>query len=115
MSAYQRTKGASWEREWADMLRKAGYTVRRTHESDGQDLGYDITSSELDKIIRFQCKVGKTLPNVLKTIREIPEGSFWKAAVMKQDRRGAFVAMPIDDWLMLFNAWHRTQERTASS
>lgn len=108
MGKYQRTKGHSWERQVAILMRELFPDARRGMQSrDGADAP-DVEGTPY----HVECKVGK-LPNpraaLYQAIRDA-KGKRPAVAVVKDDRCTPFVVMTLPDWMQLARRAHWTHD-----
>jgi hypothetical protein len=103
MSASQRRKGHSWERELAIRLRAVFPDARRGYQyRDGAD-----AADVLVPCFHIEAKVGAR-PNLTAALRQA-EGDaklgMWPVAICKQDREDPTVTMRLTDWEELVKQW----------
>lgn len=109
MSAYQRRKGHTWEREVARRLRPIFADARRGYQyRDGED-----AADVLIPRFHVECKVGQR-PNLTAALEQA-EGDakpgMWATAICKQDHREPTVTMRLDDWEELVRQWWEATSR----
>lgn len=101
-----RTKGHSFEREVAQALRVVFPKARRHLEyQDGECFGVDLAETG---IFRFQCKRGVRYAP-LTALSEIQYDAFLgeiPVLVTKGDGLPALVALPLEDFISLLEAWY---------
>ena len=97
MSAYQRTKGHSYEREVARALRDIFPQVEREWEAH-TGKGYDLRNTGA---LRIQCKRGKQYAPVTK-IEEVPKAlDIIPVLVTRGDNKESVAVLYLDDFLSI--------------
>lgn len=100
MSASQRTKGATYEREICNRLSEVvGYKVQR-HIGQARDGGNDITVAPF----RFECKRRKTLGTIEGWLAQASLGksaSETPVVVARSDKGESLVIMTLEDFLKI--------------
>ena len=107
-----RTKGAAWERDVAEMLRKVldDDSIRRGLQSQG-----GVVADVVCPVFWPECKVGAAPPlwrGLAQAKRDMPEGQGRMPVVIAKrhtstgDRKPTRVAvMDLEDWLELVQEW----------
>lgn len=104
-------KGKDGERELADKLKTFGYNTRRGQQYCGINGDADVIGLPG---IHIECKRVNKL-NVQDAIEQsIRDASYGeKPTVMhRRDRKDWLVTMTLDDWMVLYKAWEKDNERT---
>ena len=111
MGAYQRNKGARWERSVVNLLRDAGWEAQRTSPLQAGGVGSDVTANKgrmrgesfIAQWLAIECKVGQKI-SYLKALRQA-EGDaaegFTPCVVAKVDRTEPTITMRLADFLAL--------------
>lgn len=109
MGASQRRKGATWERDVANMLREAmpGAHVQRGQQSWDKSTDPDIRCP----YFAVECKVGAT-PPIRQGMRQAVEtaGDRWPIVVSRRntpafEKAEDWVTMRMEDWQQLVRQW----------
>ena len=113
MGKSQRTKGHSWERGFARLLREKVFTDCPEDVHRGQQAHNPNDPDVSAPCWRFECKVGKA-PSVWAALQQLKEDGDkandtfnFRAVAIKKDRTEPFVAIPLDDFLELLQNWWR--------
>jgi len=110
MSAYQRNKGARWERQIVNDCKEHGIQATRTAplQTDGQSLP-DVTATPL----WIEAKVGAQPPIVrgLKQSQETCPPTHIPCCVAKKDTEQPTITMLWGDFLELLQEWRERGER----
>ena len=112
MSKMQRDKGARFEREVRKLFEEAmpGATCKRGLQCRGGD---EVPDVDAGGVFSIECKVGKNppvKPALAQILRDAPEGTI-PMCVIKEDRKDAFVVLPLDDFLEFITEWYRETNR----
>ena len=105
-----RTKGKRGELEVAHLLKEYGYNARRGQQFSGINGDADVVG--LPGIHLEVKRVEKlNIENAVdQSIRDAREHE--KAAVLhRKNRRKWLVTMPFDEWIDLYQAWEKANER----
>lgn len=108
MGKAQRTKGHSFERRVAALLRKIYPESRRLLEyQDGEANGVDIKNTGNFKV---QCKAMRAQPRIASIFTEFKKltQEDIPCVVWKQDGKGEYIAFKLEDALLLINAFERS-------
>lgn len=106
-----RNKGARGERELADKLRSFGYEARRGQQFSGANGDPDVVGLPG---IHIECKRVEKLniDNAIEqSIRDARYGEM-PAVFHRKNNKQWLVTMPLIDWIDLFKAWEKENERT---
>lgn len=107
MSKYQRTKGASWEREVSRRLRSVGFTQAKRHlefQSEEAAQGRDIDLGDSCQF-KIQCKSMANTPSMPAVFKEIEvKEDDIPVVVFKVTGKGEYACFKLEDALVLM-AW----------
>lgn len=105
-----RDKGKRGELEAAHVLKEYGYDARRGQQFAGINGDADVVGLpgihlEIKRVEKLNIENA-----VDQSVRDAKEGE--KPAVMhRKNRRKWLVTMPFDEWIELYQAWERENER----
>ena len=109
MKINSRRKGATAEREFAELLRSHGYAARRGVQYQGSPDSPDVICKELP--IHWEVKRTKRL-SVYKAIEQAvndsPKGK-WRVVAHRADREDWLAILPMEDFMDLIDEWKHKQ------